>query len=362
VLTSYSILLLATLPFQSPAWHLIDRASDQFVDSSVRMVRIDDERIPDERQRGSTPERHLERIVAYDRTGRIVQQVEFGSYPELCVRSRSVYSYDEKGNRNQTVSWGSALEGDKANTTSGEVLTSRQTWTWDNGMRSADIVDYDASGKPYSKTVYRYDENNRVKEISQSFGVSPASTCRLTYNSLGLVSQEICERGAPYSAETKNYTYEVDSRGNWIKRITSQTATIGGRFVNQGGRIAYRQIEYYSTDGNPEKAALDIDRQGAKPCPPLVVRKSGGVFQQSASKRVQPLYPQDAKEKRVSGSVVVELTTDQNGKVISVKTISGPAELRGAAEDAARQWEFTPTTLSKVPVRVVGVITFNFNL
>ncbi|MFY9607559.1 MAG: energy transducer TonB, partial [Blastocatellia bacterium] len=72
--------------------------------------------------------------------------------------------------------------------------------------------------------------------------------------------------------------------------------------------------------------------------------------------------PHEAREKRISGSVLVELTTDEKGKVTSVKTISGPPELRRAAEEAAKRWEFTPTLLSKVPVRVIGTITFNFNL
>jgi TonB family protein len=64
----------------------------------------------------------------------------------------------------------------------------------------------------------------------------------------------------------------------------------------------------------------------------------------------------------VSGPVVVEISTDEAGKAVSVRTISGPTELRRAAEDAARQWEFKPTVLSKIPVRVVGTITFNFAL
>ncbi|HWC76768.1 MAG TPA: energy transducer TonB, partial [Blastocatellia bacterium] len=60
--------------------------------------------------------------------------------------------------------------------------------------------------------------------------------------------------------------------------------------------------------------------------------------------------------------VVVEVSTDEDGKVVSVRAVSGAAELRGASEEAARQWEFTPTTLSKIPVRVIGTITFNFSL
>jgi hypothetical protein len=47
--------------------------------------------------------------------------------------------------------------------------------------------------------------------------------------------------------------------------------------------------------------------------------------------------------------------------VIKTRALSGPAELHGVSEEAARGWEFKPTTLSGVPVKVIGTITFNFN-
>jgi hypothetical protein len=40
--------------------------------------------------------------------------------------------------------------------------------------------------------------------------------------------------------------------------------------------------------------------------------------------------------------------------------LSGHALLRSAAEQAAKQWVFTPTLLSGEPVKVIGTITFNF--
>jgi protein TonB len=94
----------------------------------------------------------------------------------------------------------------------------------------------------------------------------------------------------------------------------------------------------------------------------VIIRKSGGVFQGSATKRVEPRYPRDAILGRISGSVVVEVTTDEQGGVISARAISGPVELRGAAVEAAREWAFRPTSLSGMPVKVIGTITFNFNL
>jgi TonB family protein len=98
------------------------------------------------------------------------------------------------------------------------------------------------------------------------------------------------------------------------------------------------------------------------PGPPKVIRKSGGVLQQSAIKRVEPVYPPRASAEGVSGPVLVEITTDEDGNVIKARALSGHMLLKEAALDAARGWTFVPTRLSGVPVKVIGTITFNFNL
>ncbi|HEY9232120.1 MAG TPA: TonB family protein [Blastocatellia bacterium] len=102
--------------------------------------------------------------------------------------------------------------------------------------------------------------------------------------------------------------------------------------------------------------------QQDQPQPPKIIRKSGGVLQGSATRRVEPVYPPLAKTARVGGPVVVEITVDETGKVIAARTISGHPLLKSAAEAAARGWEFTPTALQGTPVKVIGTITFNFHL
>lgn len=72
------------------------------------------------------------------------------------------------------------------------------------------------------------------------------------------------------------------------------------------------------------------------------------------------VYPDAARSKHISGKVTVEVTIDEQGRVTSARAISGPGELRGAAETAALKARFAPTKLSGTPVSVNGVITFNF--
>jgi protein TonB len=99
-----------------------------------------------------------------------------------------------------------------------------------------------------------------------------------------------------------------------------------------------------------------------KPEPPKKINVSGGVLQGSAIKKVQPPYPPIAKAARAAGAVQVQVTISEEGRVIGADVVSGHPLLREAALQAARQWVFKPTELSGVPVKVQGILTFNFTL
>jgi periplasmic protein TonB len=100
-----------------------------------------------------------------------------------------------------------------------------------------------------------------------------------------------------------------------------------------------------------------------KPTPtPRRAPISGGVLNGKAISKPQPPYPQIAKAARASGTVTVQITVDESGRVISASAVSGHPLLRAAAEGAARQARFSPTLLSGQPVKVTGVITYNFVL
>ena len=100
------------------------------------------------------------------------------------------------------------------------------------------------------------------------------------------------------------------------------------------------------------------------PTPPPKPRApiSGGVLNGKAISKPTPPYPAVAKAARASGTVVVQITVDEGGKVISAAAVSGHPLLRQAAVQAAYGARFSPTLLSGQPVKVTGTITYNFNL
>jgi protein TonB len=87
---------------------------------------------------------------------------------------------------------------------------------------------------------------------------------------------------------------------------------------------------------------------------------SAGVLNGRATSLPAPTYPEMARRAGAAGVVQVEVVIDINGKVISAKAVSGPALLRQSAEMAAKLARFSPTLLSGQPMRVSGVINYNF--
>lgn len=96
-----------------------------------------------------------------------------------------------------------------------------------------------------------------------------------------------------------------------------------------------------------------------KPTPPRAPI-SGGVLNGKAISLPKPAYPPIARQAHASGTVVVQVTIDENGSVISATAVSGHPLLRAVAVSAARGARFSPTKLSGQPVKVTGVITYNF--
>ncbi len=110
---------------------------------------------------------------------------------------------------------------------------------------------------------------------------------------------------------------------------------------------------------NPTETA---PTEGEAPPPPKKVAKtiSGGVLNGKATSLPKPAYPPAARAVRAAGAVVVSVTIDESGRVISASAVSGHPLLKPAAVAAAQGARFSPTLLSGQPVKVTGVITYNF--
>ncbi len=106
---------------------------------------------------------------------------------------------------------------------------------------------------------------------------------------------------------------------------------------------------------------------GNVPPPPVLMTTktvpqtvSFGVVNGKARQLAVPSYPAAGKAVRATGAVNVQVTIDESGNIISANAVSGHPLLRHSAEQSALKSSFMPVMLSGQPVKVTGVIVYNF--
>jgi TonB family protein len=121
--------------------------------------------------------------------------------------------------------------------------------------------------------------------------------------------------------------------------------------------------------GRPADAESDIREvlailQAARPqlpAPGGPVRLGGDIRVPRRIHYVAPEYPTAARDAGIQGTVVIEATIDRDGTVADAHVMTGVPELNDAAVAALRQWTYTPTLLSGVPVEVLMTVTVVFS-
>ena len=159
------------------------------------------------------------------------------------------------------------------------------------------------------------------------------------------------------SAQTSNRRpRKKTTRGRRARRRVANTVTAVAPTPSEGVEVKSGDTEGSAAVSPPP----DIETPpGYAPKKTIV---AGGVLNGKAIYKPQPTYPPVAKAARASGLVAVQIVVDESGQVIQAEAISGHPLLRQACVDAAMQSRFSPTRLSGQPVKVSGVITYNFVL
>jgi TonB family protein len=219
-------------------------------------------------------------------------------------------------------------------------------------------------------------------------------------NAFQLISQEAIfdnrlVKGAPFSAEIVSETIQTLLDGNRIVQRSegriyrdSDGRTRSERAYQMGGSNEQKQtITIYDPVANVN-SILDPEARIARKTPfffgqggrgggldgvVTLINPDGsaearkipmayGILQGLAVKKVQPPYPPIARAAGAQGAVQVQVLISETGEVIEATVVSGHPLLRGAALEAARQWQFKPTEVSEKVVKVRGILTFNFTL
>lgn len=117
---------------------------------------------------------------------------------------------------------------------------------------------------------------------------------------------------------------------------------------------AGRQAEYEAEAAQRQQANTNK--------PPTTDVVNGGIMNGKFLEFPAPVYSSEAKKARASGSVSVKILVDEEGRVIHACALTGEPLLRDGSVDAAYRARFPPTVISGKPVKVVGILNYNYRI
>lgn len=191
------------------------------------------------------------------------------------------------------------------------------------------------------------------------------------YNLLAAVTPEypaeLREKGISGRVVTK---LVIDKQGS----VVSASAGEGDPTLMEYALKAVKEWKFraYTVNHHPVEVAttatIDFSTEepyvrASKPLTgPRTLRVSQGVAEANILRKVEPRYPELAREKRRQGDVILKITIDFTGRVINLSPISGDPLLTQAAMDAVGQWSYKPYTLNGQPVQVETTVKISFRM
>ncbi|MDW7762065.1 MAG: energy transducer TonB [Acidobacteriota bacterium] len=92
----------------------------------------------------------------------------------------------------------------------------------------------------------------------------------------------------------------------------------------------------------------------------LPIKARGDIKPPKLIRIVEPVYPEEAREKGIDGIVILEAVTDIYGRVADARILKSIPELDQAAIDAVRQWLYEPMIIDGKPHPVIFTVTVRF--
>ena len=122
------------------------------------------------------------------------------------------------------------------------------------------------------------------------------------------------------------------------------------------------EVVFLWAGDSKEKMRMDLGTRGVKDGDGFSFdpKSNAALADAPGAKVVAPAYPRAAHAVHASGAVRVQVLIDELGRVVSATALDGHPLLRQASEKAARKSRFATTLLDGIPVKIAGVIVYNF--
>jgi len=130
----------------------------------------------------------------------------------------------------------------------------------------------------------------------------------------------------------------------------------GGLLVSEDGKEIFR-MPPQNESGASSPAGQASSSKGKR-----MLELSPAEAEDRLLQRVEPEYPEQARQQQIQGAVVLQVQISKEGKVEDVQVVSGPPLLAQASIAAVKQWRFKPHPVGGHLTPMVTKITLNFRL
>jgi TonB family protein len=125
-------------------------------------------------------------------------------------------------------------------------------------------------------------------------------------------------------------------------------------------RMKVRYMDFTETRATLKVSEIGENDTGSSSNSGIAAPVDVGALDAKAISKPKAVLSEEAKRLKLSGRITVKVIVDENGKVVSALALNGPAALREAAIDAAKQANFAPVVKDGITVRFTGTLTYDF--
>ena len=196
---------------------------------------------------------------------------------------------------------------------------------------------------------------------------SPSSATPAPAASLPPVATPSTKPGVPERTESKRSEAQKNERQSKPAQdkpagpATVELASSGpSKIANKGSADQSADVAPSLAVGSSGSPSLNSLAKPVGSGAPSMLTQSD-LVNAKAIRATPAVYPEIAKARRITGTVVVRVMVGRDGKVSNPRFISGPMIFRDAAFDAVKTWLFKPATLNGQPIEQETEITVKFS-
>ena len=154
--------------------------------------------------------------------------------------------------------------------------------------------------------------------------------------------------------------YELEYHAPGFAVTKAQTSVVGGTAARLDANLEVGSVKEVVTVSGQKPATVSVPRAAGMR---QRIKVGGNVQMTRLIQQAKPVYPADAQQEGVEGTVRIKAVISKTGEVLNPKVISTvDPRLTKAALDAVSQWRYEPTLLNGEPVEVLTDIDVDFKL